>query len=472
MKNSLIRSRFRNLYLGIALTWIVSCIAVYFVARTFIEPNILQSRVQDLESLTRSQRAALLYSDNRTMREELLRTDILKRDQDFDELRVTNVADFKRIDEELRDCHFVTTQSCVGNHGLLLFSEPHTESHPSFVLSLHTDYFSSVPHSHLLKILSCLMLGIFFGFAAWAIRQQEKFFISKVDLLASSFSRVEKAFKSEEFITNIQSPTPDEFSVLSEGLEQAGALLERKTAQIEGYKKDFEKRTQIEQLAQTINYTSHNLKAPILEGVDFFQNLPYYLESMPREKIIRMGSSLERRFTQAGESLQNALSKTRESYTRPENVAVGKVLRTFCQEVKDHPHYSDIRIELETEGFSDLAQIFCSPHEMGAALWNLTKNTRDAKKDARIRIRAFASDTKAVVHFQDNGPGIPEFQRERVFEDFFTTKHAGTGLGLGSVKSTLSKYGGTIEAISSSSGALFEMKIPFAKPLISEAGNA
>jgi len=49
------------------------------------------------------------------------------------------------------------------------------------------------------------------------------------------------------------------------------------------------------------------------------------------------------------------------------------------------------------------------------------------------------------VLIADNGPGIPVEIRERLFEPFLTTKSAGTGLGLSSVRNTLLRAGGSIE---------------------------
>jgi signal transduction histidine kinase len=469
MKHGLVRSRFRNVYLGIILTWMSCCIVLYFIARSFIEPSLFQSRATDFESLARSQRQALLYNDNRAIRDELLRKGILKSDQDFDELRVNRPEDANRIKSELVDCHFITSQTCVGRSGALFFSEARTEVQPSFVLSLRTNYFGFIPYFSIFEALFCLLLTLLFGAAAWAIRQQESFFVAKVDLLASSFSKVEEVFQLESWADNLslQTQDEDEFSILSQGLEQAGALLENKTAQIEQYKKTFEKKTQIEQLAKTIGYTSHNLTAPFLEGMDFFQNFPRYLESMPRDKLLLMGESLGQRFKAGSDSLKKALSQTRESYTQPEHVDLRGFITAFSKDVKRSPHYGSVNVSIDTGACGQKAKVFCSTQEMDSALWNLLLNALEAKSDAQIQIHAFTDESHAIVRFQDNGPGIPAFQRDQVFEDFFTTKPFGTGLGLGSVKETLKKYGGTIEIVPTQAGAHFEMRLP-----LSEVGHA
>ncbi len=65
---------------------------------------------------------------------------------------------------------------------------------------------------------------------------------------------------------------------------------------------------------------------------------------------------------------------------------------------------------------------------------------------------------KVELMVEDSGPGIPESEREKVFERFYqinksdTSKNAGTGLGLAIVKHMTDELGGTIEIVTSSLG--------------------
>ncbi len=60
----------------------------------------------------------------------------------------------------------------------------------------------------------------------------------------------------------------------------------------------------------------------------------------------------------------------------------------------------------------------------------------------------------------DEGPGIPEIDRERVFHPYFTTKDSGTGLGLATAYSVVQRHGGHIAITDSPCGALFEIYLP------------
>jgi C4-dicarboxylate-specific signal transduction histidine kinase len=64
---------------------------------------------------------------------------------------------------------------------------------------------------------------------------------------------------------------------------------------------------------------------------------------------------------------------------------------------------------------------------------NLLQNAYDAvrdKPDGQVSVEALAEDDAVVIRIEDNGPGIPDEVRARLFEPFATTKAHGTGLGL------------------------------------------
>jgi signal transduction histidine kinase len=68
----------------------------------------------------------------------------------------------------------------------------------------------------------------------------------------------------------------------------------------------------------------------------------------------------------------------------------------------------------------------------------------------------------AVIEIHDDGPGVPESMRARIFDPYFTTKTDGTGLGLAIVKKIVVEHGGEIEVGASSTlgGACFALRLP------------
>ena len=91
-------------------------------------------------------------------------------------------------------------------------------------------------------------------------------------------------------------------------------------------------------------------------------------------------------------------------------------------------------------------------------------NALDAMRATETRlltIAAAASGDRAVVRVSDSGPGITPELAEHLFEPFFTTKAPGEGLGLGLVISSqiVREFGGTLRAVPSTSGAVFEFDV-------------
>lgn len=77
-------------------------------------------------------------------------------------------------------------------------------------------------------------------------------------------------------------------------------------------------------------------------------------------------------------------------------------------------------------------------------------------------IRIDAENEKGMLRIKiwDNGPGIPDTVKDKIFNPFFTTKNTGTGLGLAMVKRVVEAHAGTIFFESDEKGTLFIFEIP------------
>ena len=95
---------------------------------------------------------------------------------------------------------------------------------------------------------------------------------------------------------------------------------------------------------------------------------------------------------------------------------------------------------------------------------NLVKNAIQAVPDVespRILVTVSSVDDKVKISVADNGIGISDDNKEKVFEPKFTTKSSGMGLGLGMVKNIVETYQGTIDFTSQKGkGTVFTVKFP------------
>ncbi|MEO0579647.1 MAG: HAMP domain-containing sensor histidine kinase, partial [Pseudomonadota bacterium] len=115
-----------------------------------------------------------------------------------------------------------------------------------------------------------------------------------------------------------------------------------------------------------------------------------------------------------------------------------------------------------------------SRHALRNAVSNLLANALQfTPGDDHVVVSLSVSDRMARIAIRDHGPGVPEEFKDRVFEPFFSTQSAGTGLGLAVVQAVACAHDGRILVNDYPDGAEFVLELPLAVPAaVLEAGSA
>jgi two-component system NtrC family sensor kinase len=152
-------------------------------------------------------------------------------------------------------------------------------------------------------------------------------------------------------------------------------------------------------------------------------------------------------------------------------VDLNKALETTALVARNEWKYlADLELALDP----DLPTVPCLANDMNQVFLNIIINAghaiaerQEAEGNAdmgRIVVRTRLEADQAVVSISDTGCGIPEENRERIFDQFFTTKEVGkgTGQGLAIVHDVVvGKHGGRIEVKSEvGRGTTFTLHIP------------
>lgn len=191
-------------------------------------------------------------------------------------------------------------------------------------------------------------------------------------------------------------------------------------------------------------------------------------------ELLLADSKLQERSRDHAEEMMRAIDRLTDMIQRMRRAGgqgVGRGTRTvpLVAVVRDavallhaHARVRRVQVRVVEEGAVTLA---CDPPAIQNAVTNLVLNAAEAiDGTGNIEVRIRTEGDFAIVEVHDDGPGVPEDQRERILEGFFTTKAEGTGLGLLSVQAAAEGHGGRVEVSRSPlGGACFRMtlaKIP------------
>jgi signal transduction histidine kinase len=111
------------------------------------------------------------------------------------------------------------------------------------------------------------------------------------------------------------------------------------------------------------------------------------------------------------------------------------------------PALTGTHVSVKTELEAELPRCRVDPNMVARVLENVVRNAMEAMPDGgTITVRTTRSDreseTGVALSVQDTGAGMDARTRERAFDDFFTTKPTGSGLGLAFVRRVVEAHGG------------------------------
>jgi len=136
---------------------------------------------------------------------------------------------------------------------------------------------------------------------------------------------------------------------------------------------------------------------------------------------------------------------------------VAEVLETLRPEIEAQGVALDVELPAGVRGTAP-------PSALRSIVSNLVRNALEAfDGGGTIAVSLAIEGDRFVLTVTDDGPGMHRHTLERAFERYFTTKDAGTGLGLAMIRDTVDELGGRIEVSSTrGAGTTFEIWLPVA----------
>lgn len=218
----------------------------------------------------------------------------------------------------------------------------------------------------------------------------------------------------------------------------------------------------IGRMASSISHDLRHSLAAIVANSEFLCD--GRLTSAQREELyqeVRIGVN---QMTDLIDSLLE-FARTRESLN-PSYASIGETVQRAMQAVRLHPRHQGTLIQVENNS-QGLA--WFDPRKLERALYNLLLNACEAAPSSggRVQVTIGHAEASATIAVSDNGPGIAEPIRDKLFHPFVSYgKENGTGLGLTVVQKIVQDHGGKVlMERTADSRTVFRITIPGRSPL-------
>lgn len=229
----------------------------------------------------------------------------------------------------------------------------------------------------------------------------------------------------------------------------------------QGYQKEVKANQQRRNFLLSI---THELKSPIASIRLVLETL--LRRELPKEKAAQLANSALRENERLHELVENLLLSAKlETAYQPhfEELNLADLLEDLMARFADrHP---DATIALEKP--DNFPSVKADRQGIISVATNLLENAiKYAEATPEIEVRLTAEKGKITMEFADNGPGIPDNEKKRIFEKFYrigsedTRKTKGTGLGLFIVQQVVKAHRGTLQVLDNQpKGTIFKVVI-------------
>jgi len=294
----------------------------------------------------------------------------------------------------------------------------------------------------------------------------EEFIAIRYDVTKEVFYR-ESLEKKERELEELNAELEKRVELKTKELKELNETLEKRVQ--EEISKNEEKQkvmfwqSRFASLGEMLANIAHQWRQPLTE-------LNLTLFSMKKAALRDEKEAIETLYNESKVLIQN-MSSTIEDFSnffKPEKKKQHFMLHESIEEALHILKRVLKRDMIQVQTTYEDAMVLGISNEFTQVIVNLLKNSRDAFVENGVLIREIHIEIKkdaefAYVSVEDNAGGIAEKERYKIFEPYFTTKHAsqGTGLGLFMSKMICEKgFNGSLDVSSKKGMTTFSIKIP------------
>jgi signal transduction histidine kinase len=213
---------------------------------------------------------------------------------------------------------------------------------------------------------------------------------------------------------------------------------------------------------------AHELNQPLSAILSNAQAARRFLASPnpPMDEVRAIIDDIDADDRRAGELIHGMRALLNNHDVEMARIDLNDVIRDVARLVHGDCLLRRIALVLDLE--APLPTVRCDRVQIQQVLLNLIVNGFEAMQDTvavdrRMIIRSRSDDGGCVISVRDAGSGVPPVSFDRLFDQFFSTKPDGLGMGLSMARSIIGSHGGRIWATNNTDqGATFHLALPFA----------
>ncbi|MCH7339425.1 sensor histidine kinase KdpD [Acinetobacter sp. NIPH1876] len=217
-----------------------------------------------------------------------------------------------------------------------------------------------------------------------------------------------------------------------------------------------------------LSSVSHDLRSPLAAMIGSADSLKYYGEQMSEEDRHELLDTIHVEGERLDRYIQNLLDMTRLGHQglslSRDWIGVEELIGSATQRLKRYQP----KVNIDVTMTDDLPQLHVHPALIEQAIFNVLENAaKFSPDDIPIEVHIQQDDGYLQIDIIDQGVGIPEEEREQIFDMFYTMQRGdrgktGTGLGLAIVKAIIGAHMGSIEALAGTygQGTLIRIRLP------------
>jgi signal transduction histidine kinase len=273
-----------------------------------------------------------------------------------------------------------------------------------------------------------------------------------------------RALERGDFYYALDERGTDETAEVTRAFNRMRATLHRTQQELI----ESERLATIGRMASSISHDLRHSLAAIVANAEFL--CESRLSTEQREELYHEVRVAVNQMTELIDSLLE-FSRTREAL-RPSYGSLRDAIDRAVTAIRAHPHFHSARISISQAGS---AQGWFDSRKLERVFFNLLLNACEAlpEQGGEISIELNEQLDRIQIRLQDNGRGVPDSIRDRMFEPFISHgKENGTGLGLTVVQKLIQDHGGEVELERTSpAGTVFRITLPLGSPASSNAAG-